>query len=116
MREFGDSLNAMDASQKAHYQAMATNAQQLVDMTNRTEQDQKQMTSVVDEDLMKTYEDQYKEQLQKAAKAKSNDSNDKEFDDAKAEFAKQVYGEGVRVDGNKIIDEKGETVREFTDD
>ena len=110
--EFGQHLNAVDEQQKAYYQAMALNAQQLLDLGKYNEHQMNQINTIVDEDLMKNYEEAEKERLQ----AQAEESSDKEFDKAKEDFAKSIYGDKVRVDGNKIIDEKGETLREFEDD
>ena len=112
MREYGETLNALGAQEKAYYQAMATNAQQLLDLGSMTEQAMNQINTVVDEDLMKDYEDAEKERLQKEAEG----SNSEEFDKEKENFAKSVYGENAKVDGNKILNEKGEVIREFDDD
>jgi hypothetical protein len=38
MKEYGETLNALDAQEKAYYQAMATNAQQLIDLGKYSEQ------------------------------------------------------------------------------
>jgi hypothetical protein len=71
-----------------------------------------QINTVVDEDLMKNYEDAEKERLEKEIEG----SNSEEFDKEKENFAKSVYGENAKVEGNKILNEKGEVVREFKDD
>lgn len=110
--KYGESLNAMDAANKAYYQAMATNAQQLIDLGKYTDGQINQMTEVVDEDLMAQYKKQYEDELTQGA----DDSDSDEYKQAKDDFAKEVYGENSRVDGNKILDEKGEVIREFTND
>ena len=112
MLEFGQALNATDAAQKAYYQAMATNAQQLIDLGAHSEKQIKQMSAIVDEDLTKAYEDQRKTELQNMKDEKGQEA----FNDAKADFVKQQYGGSAKIDGNKILDEKGEVIREFTDD
>jgi hypothetical protein len=66
------------------------------------------INTVVDEDLMKIYEDSEKERLEKQM-----DADEEAFKKSQEEFAKMVYGEGARVKGNKIVDEAGETLREF---
>jgi predicted RNA-binding Zn ribbon-like protein len=43
-------------------------------------------------------------------------TDEEAFKKSQEEFAKMVYGEGARVKGDKIIDETGETLREFDDD
>ena len=110
--EYGQSLNAMDAANKAYYQAMATNAQQLIDLGKYSEKEVGAMTEVVDEELLASYKQQYKDDLTERAGTSESD----EYKQAKKDFAKEVYGENARVDGNKILDEKGEVIREFTDD
>ena len=109
--EFGNTLNAVDAQEKAYYQAMATNAQQLLDLGQFSEQALNQINTIVDEDLMKVYEEAEKERLLKESKEDEN-----EFEKSKEAFARATYGSNAKVVGNKIIDEKGETVREFSDD
>jgi hypothetical protein len=37
MKEYGETLNALDAQEKAYYQAMAVNAQQMLDLGAKTE-------------------------------------------------------------------------------
>ena len=112
MLEFGQALNATDAAQKAYYQAMATNAQQLIDLGAHSEQQIDQMNTVVDEDLMKAYEDQRKAELT----TMKDEKGQEQFNQAKADFVKQQYGSNARVEGNKVLDEKGEVIREFTND
>ena len=111
MKEFGETLNALDAQEKAYYQAMALNAQQLLDLGTITEKEMNQINTVFDEDLMKNQEEAEKARLQ--AEAENKDGN---FDKEKEDFAKSVYGDKARVDGNKILDEKGEVIREFDSD
>jgi hypothetical protein len=111
MKEFGRTLNALDAQEKAYYQAMALNAQQLLDMGSITEKGMNQINTVFDEDLMKNYEEAEKARLQAEAENKNGD-----FDKEKEDFVKSVYGSGARVDGNKVLDEKGEVIREFESD
>jgi hypothetical protein len=109
MREFGETLNALDEQQKAYYQAMAVNAQQLIDLGSKTEKAINQINTVVDEDLMKNYEDEEKARLKAEAENKNGS-----FEKEKEDFAKSIYGEKAKVSGNQILDEKGEVVREFT--
>ena len=112
MKEFGDTLNKTDEQQKAYYQAMAINAQSFIDMGSMNEQAQNQINTVVDEDLMKDFEEAERERLTKEI----DGSNSEEFEKQKEAYAKSVYGANARVDGDQILDEKGEVVREFTDD
>jgi hypothetical protein len=63
MKEFGETLNALDAQEKAYYQAMALNAQQLLDLGSITEKGVNQINTVFDEDLMKDYEEAEKARL-----------------------------------------------------
>ena len=111
MKEFGQTLNALNEQEKAYYQAMALNAQQLLDMGSITEKGVNQINTVFDEDLMKDYEETERARLQ----AEADDKNGN-FDKEKEDFVKSVYGDKARVDGNKVLDEKGEVIREFEDD
>jgi hypothetical protein len=70
------------------------------------------MLEIVDEDLIKVYEEKYKKELTEGA----NGSDSEEYKNAKTEYAKRTYGANARVDGNKILDEKGEVIREFEDE
>jgi hypothetical protein len=90
---------------------MALNAQQLLDIGSITEKGMNQINTVFDEDLMKNYEEAEKARLQ--AEAENKDGN---FDKEKEDFVKSVYGDKARVDGNKVLDEKGEVIREFEND
>ena len=111
MLEYGQTLNAVEEQEKAYYQAMALNAQQLLDLGSFTQQQMDTINTVVDEDLMKIYEDNEKERLENQM-----DADALAFEKSKEDFAKMVYGEGARVKGNKIVDETGETLREFDND
>jgi hypothetical protein len=95
---------------------MATNAQQLIDLGKYTEDQMNQMSTVIDEDLMQTYEDDRKAELEALKQKNTDDSNNTEFADAKKDYVAQQYGANARIDGNKILDEKGEVIREFADD
>ena len=48
--EFANSVNAANAEQKAYYQAMASNAQSMIDLGKYSEQEIDQMSSVIDGD------------------------------------------------------------------
>jgi uncharacterized protein with gpF-like domain len=74
------------------------------------------MSTVVDEDLMKAYEDQRKAELNKTKEKDGSSDENTDWTQEKENFAKQQYGENARVEGNKILDEKGEVIREFTND
>ena len=108
LRAYGESLNALDAQEKAYYQGLAANAQQLVDLSSYSQEQIDQMSNLVDEDLMKIYE-------KRAAESFSN-MDDDALKKAKEKYVKQTYGSKARIDGNKIIDEKGETIREIESD
>jgi hypothetical protein len=68
---------------------------------------------VVDGQMMKEMEEKRAAEIAKEYEDKSNTD---EFDQMKEDFAKEQYGAGARVDGNQILDEKGEVVREFDSD
>ena len=105
--DFGQSTTAARAEQEAYYQAMATNAQQLIDLGAYSEKQIDQMTTVVDNEIM----DKFKQD--KTAEFEA--MNKEDFNKAKEDFVKETYGEDYRVDGNKVIDKAGEVVREFAD-
>ena len=108
MREFGESLNSLNEQEQAIYSAMALNAQQLLDLSSFTQTQMDQINTVFDDKLMKSFEESEKERLK--TEAEDKDGN---FEKEKEDFAKAVYGNDARVKGNKIVDEKGETIREF---
>ena len=105
LRDYGQALIQTEAEQKAYYQAMATNAQQMINLAAYTQQQLDWMTNVVDEDLTKAYEEKSKKELEELGK--------NELKLAKQNYVARVYGENARIEGNKILDEKGETLREF---
>ena len=105
--DFGQSTAAARAEQDAYYQAMATNAQSLIDIGAYTEDQLSQMSTVVDEDITKKFDED------EANRLKSLEKED--FEKEKEDYVKEVYGENYRVDGDKILDEAGEVVREFAD-
>lgn len=108
LRDYGQALSQTEAEQKAYYQAMATNAQQMINLAAYTQQQLDWMTNVVDEDLVKAYEEKAKKELEELDKD--------ELKLAKQNYVTRIYGENARIEDNKILDEKGETLREFVDD
>ena len=103
--EYGATLSATNAAQKAYYQAMATNAQSMIDLGKYSEEAIDQMSSVVDADKIKQYEEELKETYA------DDDSKATE-----AELEKYMEGlEGVKevkkIKDNKVvyIDEEGKT-------
>lgn len=113
LMDFGQAIESSNAQQEAYYAAMATNAQAMIDLGKYTETQVEQMSNTVDEDLLKTFQDQETARLQKIQEADGSD--DGEFLDAKEKFVKENYGKNYRVDGDKILNEAGEVVREFAD-
>jgi 23S rRNA A1618 N6-methylase RlmF len=72
------------------------------------------MTNVVDRDLISIYEEEARNTL---TKVDENDtSNNDEFKEKQEEYVAKTFGENARIDGNKVVDEKGEVIREFTDE
>jgi hypothetical protein len=67
------------------------------------------MTGAVDSDMM----EEMKQERIEAIKKEYDGSNSDEFEKMKVDFAKEQYGANARVKDNKIVDEKGETLREF---
>ena len=106
--EYGRTLNETEAQQKAYYLSLATNAQQMLDLGKYTEKQIDQMNQIIDEDMTKYYYEAEK----KLIDGMSGD----ELKRARNEFAKSVYGSTARVDGNKILDELGNTLMTFEND
>lgn len=105
--EYGEALRATNNEQKAYYQAMAMNAQSLIDLGAHTQEQIDQMSTVVDDDLLKVYEENQKKELDNLSR--------KEWKKRREEFVKQQYGENARVKGKKIVDANGDVITEFVD-
>ena len=103
--EYGKSLNQAESQMEAYYNSIAVNAQQLLDQAEWTQGQLDQMSNVVSSGLVQRYQENEEERL--------NNLNKEEFNNEKLRWAKETYGENVRVDGNKILDEKGEVLLEF---
>jgi histidinol phosphatase-like enzyme len=96
IKEYGKTVDALDAQEKAYYQAMATNAQSLIDLNKFTEQEVNQMSNVVDDDLIKTYEEEEKKRLEKMV----NNGDKEGLQKAKEDFVKETYGDNARIKDN----------------
>ena len=109
LMSFAETVAEAQEQQELYYLSMVANAQSLLDLSNYTEEQMSQMTNIVDSNRMLEIENEQKEKWEKESK----DSDKKEFEQAKKDLAKSQYGAGARVEGNKIVDEKGETLKEF---
>ena len=108
--EFGEATQASKAALDAQYSAMAMQAKQMINLGKYTAEEQEQMSNAIGSEQMQEFEQQRAKELEKEYQ---NKSNTEEFDQMKSDYAKEIYGAGARVDGNKILDEKGEVLREF---
>lgn len=111
--EFGKATQASKAALDAQYSAMAMQAKQMINLGAYTVEEQDQMSNIIDGQAMKEIEEKRAQELEKEYQ---NKPNTEEFNDMKDEYAKEMYGAGARVDGNKILDEAGNEVREFEDE
>ena len=107
LREYGESLQQADEQTKALYEAMALQAQQLVDMSNWTDQQRNQANNLVTGEDVKRYEDEFKEQYSADS---SNDDNATNQELIK--YMESLDGvssvKNVRADKIAYIDDKGE--------
>lgn len=110
--EFGAATQASTAAMQAQYAAIAMQAKGMIDLSKYTQEEQEQMTGAVDSDMM----EEMKQERIEALKKEYAGSNSDEFEKMKVDFAKEQYGANARVKDNKIVDEKGETLREFDSD
>ena len=106
LREYAETIAAADAETKAYYQAMALNAQKLLNMDQYSQQEKDQMSSIVDSDKTQLI----KENLEKQYEQEWYASDSQEIKDAKNKYARQQYGDDAYVSGNKIVyyDENGD--------
>ena len=63
LRKYGEAVRAREVQERALYEAMATNAQQLVDISDMTEEQIKQINTVANAEYAKFFEDQAKENI-----------------------------------------------------
>lgn len=103
--EYGAALNETNAAQKAYYQAMATNAQSMIDLGKYSGEALDQMSSVVDADRIKAYEDKLKQRYA------DDDSEVTEAALKKYMEGLEGVGEVTKIKNNKIvyIDKEGNT-------
>ena len=106
--EYGASISARKAQEDAYYTAMSMNAKQMFNVEAYSTDEQGQMDNVVDNELIKQYEKEISTNLTEASKD--------EFEQAQQEFVLETYGEEARIDGDKIVDAAGNTLREFDSD
>ena len=93
--EFANATVAAEAQQKSYYQAMATQAQSLLDLGAYTEQEMNQISSVVGAERVKALEDTERERFE---------SLEKEDKNAELQaYAESVYGKGAKVKDDKIV-------------
>ena len=106
LRKYAETVAAANAETKAYYQAMALNAQKLMNMDQYSQQEINQINSVVDSDKTQLI----KENLENQYKQEGAGSDSQEIKEAKDQYARQQYGEDAYVNGNKIVyyDENGE--------
>jgi hypothetical protein len=76
LREYGASVAEAEAANEAYYQAMATNAKQLINLDKYSIQEQSQMSTVVDSERMKAIEEQTKKEIQKIEDDDSSNNDD----------------------------------------
>jgi hypothetical protein len=60
LREFGKATLAAEAANEAYYSAMASNAQQMLNLGEYSQEEILQMNNAIDSDRMKAMEDKYK--------------------------------------------------------
>ena len=108
LMDFGAAVAETTATEKAYYAAMTENAKQLMNMSQFSAEDQSQMSNIMDKDLLTLYEKQAEEQFSNLGK--------EGWASAKEDYVKDTFGAGARIDGNKVVDEQGNTLREFSGD
>jgi hypothetical protein len=108
---FGNELYAMSEQERIYKEQMAQNAIDLVDATKYTEEQMKQMDIAATAGFADSFTDRFEADFSEMSKD--------EVADAKAEVAKNLYGEDATVSGNKITykDENGEEqTKKLTDE
>lgn len=107
LRAYGESLQQADEQTKALYEAMALQAQQLVDMSNWTDQQRNQANNLVTGEDIKRYKDEFKDQYSDDS---SNDDNATNQELIKYMESLDGISSVKNVRGNKVayIDDKGE--------
>ena len=102
LREYGNSLVAVEEQQRAAYDAIAANAQQLADNLSMTDEEIKQSLVLVDGEVSKSLYDQKMKELEGAnfENIKNLDDNSKkQLDDA----IKAQYGETATIDDKGVV-------------
>ena len=89
LKEYGEALEERTAQEKALYEAMALQTQQMVDMTNLTEAERAQVSTASTEEYMKYF---YQQQLE-SIEGMSGD----EYKKMAEEKAKELYGDSATV-------------------
>lgn len=108
MLKYGQELAKYNQQEAIYYAAQTENAKQLIDLNKYTLEEQAQMTNAMTADLWKSYEDELYSQVDSMSK--------EEMEQAQADYVAKTFGEGHRIDGNKVLDSAGNTVRDFADD
>jgi hypothetical protein len=111
LMEFGNELHAMSEQERVYKEQMAQNAISAIDATKYTEEQMKAMDVAATADFTDSYTDKFEQEFA--------DMSKDDAEDAKAEVAKNLYGEDATVSGNKITykDENGEEqTKKLTDE
>ena len=92
LKKYGETVNALDAQQKALLESMAMNAAQMVDTTEMSAEEIQQVSAATDANFAKVIQDKELDRLEELGKA--------EFKAEAEKVAKEMYGEDATVKDN----------------
>lgn len=92
LKKYGETVNALDAQQKALLESMAMNAVQMVDTTKMSAEEIQQLNVAADDGYAKAFQDKEKARIEELGK--------NEFKAEAEKAAKQMYGDSAKVKDN----------------